>query len=323
MCAENGGTVKLKVELDGAIAYVPSGNGYWVLLPNALVPVPAKWGRTNENIFYARAPHISMLLAKKDLLVSGCSTTGLAATAMQKYTTLPSKEAPTIAFLIFGKRLTFHVPEGCVCLTDKVKEYLPRMAEISPAHSEVAPIFNPEDDNFDADGLATAFEMRSGTLDVKSLFGGAQPVKVDFAYPVSVLGKLHILGRCWHREVSNKLTWTVDLPPDCREVKVSAENLSGDGQATDFIFRARPKEYEINVSIIHAEAEAALFFQDDPTLPRKVGKLPDPDFEMFYDLSPDSNESRHLRVPVDIKGGVAAGGIEKPCTGGLFEGFSK
>src|SRR5947199_7912279 len=59
--------VELHVHLSGVVAYVPYGDGLWVLLPNGLSPSPAGWQlKRNPEMLSARPPHDAVVIVEAE-----------------------------------------------------------------------------------------------------------------------------------------------------------------------------------------------------------------------------------------------------------------
>ncbi len=314
-------TKYLEVRLHGAIAYVPDGDTLWALMPNALVPTPSRW-RPIENLLPARSPHFGFLIVNEDLIDKDKTTGEIEALfqdgeyAKKAVDTRPPAQA---AILLLGEQLDFGFPTNKITIHPDVKCYMPQMSEISPKHRYASLRFHPKSKDFDRRGLSAAFQLTTGDLAVTGFFRNKRD-KVDFGYVYSFFGTPKYRKRVWKRELANQLTWKVRLPADWYEVTIKSMiwKESGDPDISDYILKI-PERGVLRIDIVHTETEIPALFQPDPILPRRVQRIPDPDFEVFYGLSSETSRWLCWRVPVPRDD--SAGATEKPCTGGYFEGF--
>ena len=313
--------VTLYVTLNGAIALVPDGHGkFWALLPDARLPAPARWAKASDKAFYARAPHLSMLVANSDL-IGGRTTPQSIASFISRPSTVGHASGERAVILLEDQKLEFVIPDGVVTPTSNIANYVPHMEKLSKNHGEVSSRFNPGLSTDLPGGLSSAFQLKGGCLDAIGFFGvPGSPSKLNFGYVKSVRGKLNYRKRIQMNKVANKLLWQVSLPEGQRNVVVNATVKSKPPRVYEFV--APEGRDEITINIFHSESEVPTLFLEDPLITDGFQPLPDPDFEMFYGLSNYDDERTPWRVPVPPKSGGSSA-VEKPCNGGIFKGFSK
>lgn len=324
MNQSSSGLVHLKVHLRGAIAYVPDGDTLWALMPNALLPAPARWRQPKAtNIFHARAPHMGLLMVARDLIVDP-QTTSPFSMVFESYKNGGSFP-PTAVLPLVGSGLDFVLPEGSLQQDKLIDDHFPKLAKISRSHSKVARRFNPGDPEFNWKGLSSAFQLRTGTLTVEGYFGDPDsPKPLDFGYVASNRTAAPFYSRVKYEKIANKLLWEVALPAGQRSVTINQRGWDPNRDDDDYalVLQAPEDRNEIEITIAHTEVEVPVLFLVDPYIPADVMSLPDPDFEMFYGLSSNSNRRSRWRVPIP-ENVEPSGGIEKPCVGGLFAGFEE
>jgi hypothetical protein len=317
--------VVLNVHLEGAIAYAKDDNArLWSLIPEALVPVRARWRIAKKDpAFYARAPHLALLLADYDT-VNHHTTSRAVASVIQKYEDYVTVGKAQAVIPLLRQQLDFVLPDGQVTIAPEVEDHYPHMARISGRHTKIARVFKPSPGGVIPNGLSCAFQMKGGNLKVERYFGPVHsPRPLDFAYVFPILGKLHYFKRQHFDKVANKLVWSVPLPLGERSVKINASvKLNGQTEHREYIFDVPRDKGVINLRIMHGEAEVPFLFREDPHIPREIQKLPDPDFEMIYGLSSSMWKWLPWRVPVPQPGVKGDGGVEKPCIGGISGGFA-
>jgi hypothetical protein len=315
--------VSLEVTLGGTIAYVPEDKRLWALIPNGLLPSPARWGKSPDGgVFYARAPHLPLMLVETKYIKH--IPDEAVGSVVHKYSGVGPKPSSEVAVIVLVNRvLDFRLEDRPVTLCEDI-QYFPRMATISPLHVEVARRFHPVERGNLGNGdvsrdLSAAFKIKGGHLGVAGYFGevGA-PKMLDFGYVISGTNGLEYEGKTTLEKVANKLLWKVPLVDKKASVSIVSAPFA-EGITYTYELEAPRGENSIEVEIINAEADIPLLFLQDPTIPKGVQALPDPDFEMLYPLSSFEYVGLPWRVPVPRESG--AGGIEKPCTGGLFERF--
>lgn len=313
---------KLEVILGGIIAYVPDGNTLWVLMADAVVPTPARW-RPMESLMAARSPHLAFLIVDEGL-IDYAQTDGEIDAFFQDgdYANVSLADRPPAkaAILLLGEQLKFGIPASRLTIYPEVERFVPQMSVISPKHKYAARRFDPRHGTFDKrnPGLSAAFPIMAGDVRVNAYFGKDKPEKVDFGYVCSSLfGSPKYRERVWKREVANQLSWTVPLPDEWTEVKITS-TIWENGDSSDYVLKI-PDCGTLRIAIMHAETEIPALFLEDPHIPDDVLPIPDPDFEVLYGLSNETCRSLRWRVPVPRSD--SSGAKTKPCAGGYFEGF--
>jgi hypothetical protein len=321
--------VTFNVLLAGVIAYVPEGDTLWALMPNALLPTPARWGSI-PNTLPARSPHTPFLLISEDLIQSGTTKSthalidaffrkGNASVSPQTVSTPPPA---TAAIVLLGEQLDFGTSGTKVEQDCEVLNYVPRMSVISPKHRYASHRYRPGSADFNPKGLSAAFHLTTGCLKVHDYFGDPEPVEsVPFGYVHSCFGKPLYLSKVWNRRVANQLMWTFQRPPDqdTDQDTVTIKSIEW-GSADESLYVLKvPHDRVINMAIMHSEVDVAALFRSDTTLPEDVEGIPDPDFEIFYGIS--TRPSRFYRWRVPVPPDQPAGAEEKPCSGTYFERF--
>jgi hypothetical protein len=327
MISASSAQVTLKVHLAGAIAYVPEGAALWALLPNGLLPTPARWRIENKPQFLrARAAHLALFLTDHELInyekTSAKITTILepwSAAKLPPNALFPLTPSRKILGHLLGYGLDFGFPDDKLTIENNVKDFVPKMLEISRAHAMADRRYLPGSQGFDYSGLSSALRLNRGTLSVGGYFGGVNQAKLDFGYVnVSPKGQVIFKSIVWQKPVANHLIWTVDLPKGTDRITIMANDWAN-GQQKKFVLRVPRNRRCIEVAVLHSEAELPTLFTEDPFLSIGTSPLPDPDFELLYSVSSNQHRRSRWRVPVSSPGG--AGGDEKPCTGGMYAGF--
>ncbi|HEY3567260.1 MAG TPA: hypothetical protein VGP73_04940 [Thermoanaerobaculia bacterium] len=314
--------VTLKVHLEGAIAYAHDrSERLWALFPDALIPAPARWGKARKDIaFYARAAHIPIILARYSLIDKGTTSRSIGA-VIQRYSNHVTADEASVVIPLLNQQLEFSLPEDPVTIAPEVHSYLPSMRLISGRHAMIARKFIPSPGQLVPEGLSAAFQLKGGDLEVFEFFGPKHsPHKLDFGYVFSCMGRLRYFGRKNFEKVANKLLWSVKLPLGQRSVKITG--TIKDSTPITYVLDAPQDKNVIEIAIVHAEIEIPTLFRKDPIISRRVQRLPDPDFEMFYGISSFTSRWVPWRVPVPAPNVEGDGGIEKPCVGGFFGGFA-
>ncbi len=313
----------LEVTLGGAIAYVPKGKQIWALIPNGLMPTPAQWSKTSSpNYFYARAPHLALMRIETKYIDD--VSKGSVDSVLHKYNykskkALARNTSTEFAVIsLINRVVDFDVAEKQVVIGDDVANFFPHMGKVSPEHSRVAKRFNPDKSNMGnvISELSSVLKIKGGTLDVADYFGKKAPESLDFGYVFSFLGGLHYVDRYHFDKLANKLLWRTPLRGSADSVTVTTTGFKY-GSPYTYKLKVPPKETTIKVEIIHSEPDVPLLFRIDPNIPAKVQALPDPDFEMMHSLSTNPDFPGRVPIPEDGR----TGGIEKPCTGGMFVEF--
>jgi hypothetical protein len=322
---------ELRVHLAGAIAYVPvkKDGAYWALFPNGLLATPARWRIKKQSEFLeARSTHLALLLVDHEL-VDRKSTSLDISTILEPWNPSPKLLASPLFPLtssrrvlshIFGYNIDFGFKDDELSIDDDVILYVPDMKTIRPRHAWADKRFDPGNQGFDSKGLSSAIRMNTGCLSVGSFFDEPDRRKLDFArVVVDSSGKVSFKKRVWNKPVVNHLIWTVPLAAKIDKLVITAKPLDKKGKDKELVLRVPQNRKSIDVAILHSEPELPALFIEDPFLAVGTAPLPDPDFELIHSIAVKHTKISRLRVPVNPDG--SAGGSEKPCTGGKYEGF--
>lgn len=310
--------IKFKLHLFGSINYVPDGKHWWALLPGALAPFSAKWGR-KANFLSARSTHIPAFVvdswriddtsARPEIEVRDWDTESACKRPF------PLSAPPKAVFLPQNSRLEVTGTTGDLKVSDYVNEYVPSMSVISPRHEYVSAKCHPEGREA-AKHLSGAFKLSGGDLKVAGYYDGANG-NVDFGYVVPILGKLLFWSRVWGKKSANHLLWEVSVPKSS-VITIVSSTLNGLGGSVTQRYILKPdKDGVVEAALFHGEVEMVTLFEKDSFLGERLVGLPDPDFEMYYPLSAGSQWIPG-RVPVPIGEG---GDVRKPCAPVRSKGF--
>ena len=320
--------VTLRVHLGGAIAFVPEYKTLWALMPNAFAPAQARWPRFSDALS-ARSSHAPLLIMDHELFDREASSGRVKVVYEAEEDTLteglpyPLTPGAKVAIDLKDDELDFNLDGNSVHLHPETA-CVPRMKEISRRHRYVSSRFHPRNNyKHFRSYVSAAFHLKSGELSVEGYFGGRMPNgeyrKVSFGYVYSLFGKRKFYGKTWKKPVANHLLWTLQYPPGT-SITLTKRPLPGQPQERERTYVLKvPESRQIDIAILHTEPEAPFLFLDDPILPTEIAKFPDPDFEMFYQLSDKAHGWRPWRVPVAVD--VPAGGDEKTCANLMAQGF--
>jgi hypothetical protein len=323
--------VTLKVHLSGAVAYVPDPDGLrlWALLPNGLQAAPAPWSSTtSSDVLKARSQHFAFILVDSEFVNKDRTTARISsriepwdAEKLPAGALYPLTANQKALSLIVNRGLDFQLTGDDLRIKKKVKRFVPKMKKISPLHSFVDRHYLPGSDGFRYRDLSAAFCLNTGVLKVERFFGEDQQTKVDFGRViVTSSGDLNFEDRVWKKRLANHLIWKAKLPPGQRDVIIRSIDWSQKSQDECYVLTAPENRNEIDIAITNTEVDVLALFLEDPVLPAGKAGFPDPDFELFYGLSVNQGQPEQRRFPVPNP--QTAGKVEKPCTDGLFVGFS-
>lgn len=329
MNVKNSKPLELKVHLAGAIAYVHKDDALWALHPNGQLATPARWRIEEESEFLeARSTHLPFLLVDHEI-VDRKKTSIKINTILEPWDSssrvfvnslFPLTPSRKILTQLLGCRLDFGFSDKKLKINSDVKKFFPQMKEIEPYHAWADRHYDPEGSAFKHKEISSALRLNAGVLSVGSFFDQAKMSKVKFAYVVvDADGSVKFEDPVWNRPVANHLIWTVPLEAGVKKVEIKFNSLVSDESLGVLSLRVPQNRNSIEVAILHSEPELPALFVEDPALPSGTLPLPDPDFELIHAIAVGQTKKSRLRVPVNKSS--SAGGKEKPCTGGMYEGF--